>query len=74
MRTRLGGGIGRHPGLKIPWALRPCEFDSRPRHQNYIRLPEDSALPEAFFYDQNRYYQKTVPVMSPFLTLLYVSV
>ena len=31
--TRLDGGIGRHPRLKISWALRPCEFDSRSRHQ-----------------------------------------
>lgn len=30
----LGGGIGRHKGLKIPWSLAPCEFDSRPRHQS----------------------------------------
>lgn len=25
-----GGGIGRHVGLKIQWALRPCGFKSRP--------------------------------------------
>ena len=30
----LGGGIGRHKGLKIPWGLPPCGFDSRPRHQS----------------------------------------
>lgn len=30
---RLGGGTGRHKGLKIPWGLAPCGFDSRPRHQ-----------------------------------------
>ncbi len=30
---RLGGGIGRHKGLKIPCTKRACGFDSRPRHQ-----------------------------------------
>ncbi len=30
----LGGGIGRHKGLKIPWRLSPCGFDSRPRHHS----------------------------------------
>ena len=28
----LDGGTGRHPRLKISWALRPCGFDSRSRH------------------------------------------
>jgi UDPglucose 6-dehydrogenase len=28
----LGGGTGRHKGLKIPWGLAPCGFESRPRH------------------------------------------
>ncbi len=28
----LGGGTGRHKGLKIPWSLAPCGFESRPRH------------------------------------------
>ena len=33
-RSRLGGVIGRHRGLKIPRSLiRACGFDSRPRHQ-----------------------------------------
>ena len=29
---RLGGGIGRRKGLKIPWDIVPCRFDSGPRH------------------------------------------
>ena len=28
-----GGGIGRREGLKIPWVVIPCGFESRPRHQ-----------------------------------------
>ena len=31
-----GGGTGRHVGLKIQWALRPCGFDSR---SDYIERP-----------------------------------
>ena len=27
------GEIGRRAGLKIQWSLRPCEFNSRLRHQ-----------------------------------------
>ncbi len=28
----LGGGTGRHSGLKIRWGLAPCRFNSGPRH------------------------------------------
>ena len=31
-----GGGIGRHKGLKIPWAFCPCRFKSGPR---YVKNP-----------------------------------
>ena len=44
---RPGGGIGRHVGLKIQWALRPCGFKSRP---GYLKA---SINFEAFFYDFN---------------------
>jgi hypothetical protein len=29
----LGGGTGRRKGLKIPYSLWVCGFDSRPRYQ-----------------------------------------
>ncbi len=35
--SRLGGGIGRRKGLKIPRGLSLYEFDSRPRHQMKTR-------------------------------------
>ena len=36
--VRLGGGIGRRKGLKIPWDIVPCRFDSGPRHHDFRRL------------------------------------
>ena len=33
----LGGGIGRHAGLKIPWPLWPCGFKSRPGYHHIMR-------------------------------------
>ncbi len=30
LKSRPGGGIGRHAGLKILWPLKPYGFDSRP--------------------------------------------
>ena len=39
----LGGGTGRHAGLKILFPLRECGFDSRPRYKRLI-------LRLAFFY------------------------
>jgi hypothetical protein len=43
--TCLGGGIGRHTGLKIlRWVKLAYEFDSRPRHQiKYLTLKQSFA-------------------------------
>ncbi len=35
--ARSGGGIGRHAVLRGQWR-KPCEFESRPEHQNRIGL------------------------------------
>ena len=32
-----GGGMGRHNGLKIRWTMRPCRFESGPRHVAFYR-------------------------------------
>ena len=44
LKKRLGGGIGRRKGLKIPRCLALCEFDSRPRHQMKSIVCDVSAL------------------------------
>ena len=34
----LGGGTGRHAGLKILFPLRKCGFDSRPRYESSTEM------------------------------------
>ena len=38
------GGIGRHWGLKIPWLLQPCGFNSR---SDYFKI-----FKERCFYEK----------------------
>src|SRR5690606_25859902 len=38
LQSRLGGGTGRHAGLKILFLLKECGFDSRPRYQKLDSL------------------------------------
>ena len=53
----LGGGIGRRKGLKIPWGLSPCEFDSRPRHHKIKGLAVSAG---SFFCGKNGHCAKNV--------------
>ena len=62
------GGIGRHQGLKIPWAVGPCRFESglrhilpartRPRRPLYLSVgqphhgPHTPQLGSGFFLDR----------------------
>ena len=50
--TCLGGGIGRHVGLKIPCPLKACRFDSGPRYHLYIFIGAIAQLGERLFCTQ----------------------
>ncbi len=45
----LGGGTGRHKGLKILCPSRACEFDPRPRHQS-MKSSENERIRKGRFF------------------------
>ena len=46
------GGIGRHPGLKILWPLRPCRFEPGSGYKGFLM----AVLWTAFFFYPATYF------------------
>ena len=48
--VRFGGGIGRHAGLKIPWAAMPVRvrFPSEARKGDWLKV--DRLIGQSLFY------------------------